>query len=335
MKKLILLLLIPTLLVGILLYQIDPKEIIRVTAKASIVYVLLSFVLNVASILMRTIRFKFFVKDRIDTRNLFAILCVHNSCLYFIPARIGELSFLYLTKKLGNFPFYKGATAILLVRVIEIWIISVLFLLAIATMGSYLQQFTTLSYVAYCAVAIVVLGSVSLFSPSKGMFPFIRRLVQSFRNSRLCEFKFISTALEKSLQLTDEVERALNEKELMYRLFLVSVVIWLLDFLSRFSLLIAMHIDLTLFQYFFLSLLLRIMATFPIHGFGGFGTFDASMSILLIFFGITKTEAISKAFGMHLIIICLTAILGIYGIIGLLLWLRKNQIPVKQSIEAH
>lgn len=335
MKGFILLLIIPVLLVGILLYQIDPKQIMRVTAEASIVYVLLAFVLNVAALLMRTTRSKFFLKDRIDIRNLFAIMCVHNSCLYFIPARMGEFSFLYLTKKLGNFPFYKGATAIVLVRAIEIWITCVLFLVAAATMGTYLDQFAALSYVAYFALFVTILGSASLFSPSKGMFPFIRRLLRSFHNSRLSRFKLISTASEKSLQLTEELERALNEKDFVYRLLFVSLVIWLLDFLSRFFLLMAMHINLTLFQYFFVSLLLRIMATFPIHGFGRFGTFDISMSILLILFGIEKTEAISKAFGMHLIIIGFTAILGIYGIINLLLWLRKNHIPMRQSIEAH
>ncbi len=83
-------------------------------------------------IFFRAIRFRIILnKKEVRNYDLFTIVAVSNLINNILPARTGELSYIYLLKKLFKVPLKHGTASLVVVRIFDVISISLLLLLSI------------------------------------------------------------------------------------------------------------------------------------------------------------------------------------------------------------
>ncbi len=117
-------------LVAILLLQIQIGDIITTLADIDPLYLIVGFVLYACSYFFRALRFQVLLNGEVGIRNLFNIVCVQNMANNILPARTGELSYIYLLKKLHNITTGEGFATLLVARVFDFFAISLLFFIS-------------------------------------------------------------------------------------------------------------------------------------------------------------------------------------------------------------
>ncbi|WP_269849783.1 lysylphosphatidylglycerol synthase transmembrane domain-containing protein [Methanosarcina horonobensis] len=90
-------------------------------------YLVLGFFLYVLSYLLRGLRFHILLDKKISLTDLFHIVCVHNMVNSILPARSGELSYIYILKKYHDKSTGEGVATLMVARVLDFITISLLF----------------------------------------------------------------------------------------------------------------------------------------------------------------------------------------------------------------
>ena len=298
-------------LVAILLSQIEASDVITTLAGIDPLYLIAGFVLYVCSNFFRALRFHILLNKEVGLRDLFNIVCVHNMVNNILPARTGELSYIYLLKKLHGRKTGEGIATLFVARMFDFITISLLFFISALMIRDLPEMILKAVWViAFFMVSIViVLITLLCFGNS-----FINLVRNFFRRFNLEKKYFVDYLLRKGEEMVEHFEEIKTTGKII-ELVIISVGIWLFLYSLNYTLIRAMDINL----YFFAVLLGSTFAIFttvlPIQGIGGFGTFESGWAVGFITMGLAKEVAISSGFGYHLIILIYFLILGCYGLL--------------------
>ena len=89
---------ISVVLVAILLSQINLRDITTTLTSIDPIYLVIGFVLYIFTYFFRALRFYILLNNKVSIKHLFSIVCVHNMANNIMPARTGEISYVYLLK---------------------------------------------------------------------------------------------------------------------------------------------------------------------------------------------------------------------------------------------
>ncbi|MHC1566235.1 MAG: lysylphosphatidylglycerol synthase transmembrane domain-containing protein, partial [Candidatus Syntropharchaeia archaeon] len=188
-------------LVAILVSQIDIQSVSEVVSNIEPLYLFIGFFLYLCTYFFRALRFRTLISSKKpNLRDFFAIVSIHNLANSILPARTGELSYIYLMKKFHDVPLGEGIATLIIARIFDgIAILTILFLStsilgsrmhwsimlsAIFLLISILFLLVTIAYYGEKAVALLERlikkrGRVSMFLIEKG-----HEVVNSFENIR-------------------------------------------------------------------------------------------------------------------------------------------------------
>ena len=125
-------LILTLLLIFILVSRIEPEEIVEAIQRLNPYMVLLGFFVYLGGLLSRAFRFKIVLNNKeLRYYDLFTIVAVSNLINNVLPARTGELSYIYLSKKRIKVPLKHGVASLLVVRIFDAISISTILLLSI------------------------------------------------------------------------------------------------------------------------------------------------------------------------------------------------------------
>ena len=119
---------ITILLLALLFTQIDLADVITTLKNINPIYLIVGFILYTCSYFLRALRFHFLLNKEVSFKDLFDITCVHNMMNNLLPARTGELSYIYLLKTGQNKTTGEGLATLIIARIFDFIIISNLFL---------------------------------------------------------------------------------------------------------------------------------------------------------------------------------------------------------------
>lgn len=298
-------------LVAILLSQIEVSDVITTLAGIDPLYLIAGFVLYICSYFFRALRFQILLNKEVELRDLFNVVCMHNMVNNILPARTGELSYIYLLKKLHGRKTGEGIATLFVARMFDFIAISLLFCISALMIRDLPEMIIKAVWViAFFMVSIViVLITLLCFGNS-----FINLVRNFFRRFNLEKKYFVDYLLRKGEEMVEHFEEIKTTGKII-ELVIVSVGIWLFLYSLNYTLIRAMDINL----YFFAVLLGSTFAIFttvlPIQGIGGFGTFESGWVVGFITMGLAKEVAISSGFGYHLIVLIYFLILGCYGLL--------------------
>jgi len=309
-KQKILMLIISIALVATLLSQIQVADIIKILIKIDSGYILIGFGLYVLSYFFRAIRFHILLNREVGIRDLFNIICIHNMVNNLLPARTGELSYVYLLKKHHNKTAGEGVATLITARLFDMITIVILFFLSTVFVPNPFGIMIEATWVIIFLIFVIILLLLIIIYKGRAFVILLRGMVNHFGMDQIHIVDYIFRKMDETIESFSCMHRST-----FIWSALVSIVIWIVLYSVNYTLIIAMGINMTFWTVLFASTFALITTILPIQGVGGFGTMEGGWTIGFLAMGLTKEVAISSGFSVHIIIISYFSILGLIGVL--------------------
>ena len=258
-----------------LLSQIDPSQIVT-TARGMTPSFLLAFLtLLLTGVIARALRFWVLLARSAPLRLLSGIVMARNLFVDLLPARLGELSYVYLLTKRTGRPVEDGFASLMLALAFDVVALSPLLLLAVLVVTGD----ETLAGPGFAVAAIGV--GILAYAGARLAGPIGLRIAVWLGTEDPTRWRGRATALirKTALALADAWTRRIGLPVLA-----ISVVVRLAKFGS----------------YYFLGVVsVELAAALPIHGIAGFGTFEAAWAISFTQLGFSPEDAIISGILVH------------------------------------
>jgi uncharacterized protein (TIRG00374 family) len=314
-------LMLTIILVFLLFTKVSIKDVISTLAHISPVYLLAGFVLYAGSYVFRAWRFYLLLNKEVPIQDLFHIECVHNMMNNLLPARTGELSYVYLIKKVNRRTTGEGLATLMVARIFDFIVISALFILSLfinRNSPSGLMKYLWIGVIFL--IMMIILIALLIFSGEWA----IRQIKIFFRVLHIGTTSIGQFIVQKGEETMVCISCISKDKSTTFKVlgfvFILSIGIWITIYSMAFFLMYAMGFNLT-FSIVLLGSTFAILSTvLPIQGIGGFGTTESAWVIGFILLGVSSSDAINSGFGYHIIVLVFTILIGITG----LLFLKKH-----------
>jgi hypothetical protein len=234
-----------------------------------------------------------------------------------LPARTGELSYIYLLKKGSKRTTGEGIATLVVARVFDIICIITLFFLA-TFFTQNLPQIIISTIWIIGLLLILFIAFLAFLLHSKHPLIYLK---QFFHKYQLDQHKIGIFLLNKGTETVNCLDKIRN-RWIYSSIFLISLPIWFTNYLMVFFLMRGMNLNLP-FQVVVLGSTFSLISTLlPFNGIAGFGTQEGFWVLIFVPLGLTLDSAIISAFIVHIVIIMYYVILGVFSI----LWLQyKNK----------
>ena len=312
-KKRIIPVIITIGLVAFLLSYIEVEKIAETISAIPPVLFLLCFILYSFSYFFRTFRFRILLNEKIGFKDLFSIVSVHNMLNQILPARSGELSYIYLVKKTNDIPIDRGIATLMIARIFDFIAISLLFIISAVVVKDLpvLISNTLIIVLIFLMLIIILLTFLILYRESG-----IALMEKIAIKLNLNKFRIITFLITKGEE-TIKNFGVLKSKKIALFVFLQSLFVWLLLYSISYILYNEMGIELSFWKIVLCSTLALFTFILPIQSIGGFGTQEGAYAIAFISMGISKELAITSAFSLHIVAFIYFLILGGYGLLSM------------------
>ncbi len=278
-KKFLLPLLISVAFFFLLLHTVPLHEIARTFSKIGVPQITSAFLLYTLSQITRSFRWKFILRE-LGFREAFLINSANIFLNNLLPARTGELSWFYYARRLGV-ELKSSLWGFFLGRAYDL----------LGLLALFLISYTLLLGIVHFLSALLLLMLLSLSVPClRFLIPPLGKL-EDFR-------EFIGRELTPSLS---------------FKLTALSTLSFLFKALSVYAL-IAVILKTDLFKFSFAFAGGELTTILPVHGFMGYGTYEAGFLIPLKFMGVEIREGLRVGFLAHTFLLVSSAVWGLLSI---------------------
>ena len=302
--KKISIILISSLLVLLLLSQLNFQDVLSTLTVAKPMYVLAGFVLFSLGYLARTLRFYILLR-KVSFKDLFNVVCAHNFANAIMPVRTGELSYIYLIKKF-DINTGTGIATLIVARTLDfisIFLFLIISILSLERLPYLIGEVIWIIAGGMLLITVFLIGAMYSGEPVVG---FLKNLTKKMR------IGFLEYSLRKAVE-TMEAVKILRSKRTMLTSGISSFIIWFFLISSTYFFLIAFNVGLTFREAILIASLVNLVPILPFYGVGGFGTVEATFTILMMSFGVEKSHAIIASFGAHIVGLIYVTVLGTVG----------------------
>ena len=226
-----------------------------------------------------------------------------------MPARTGEIAYVYLSKRLHNISVGEGIASLMVARMFDFITISLFFFVSVMTIKSLPEIISKAVWVIVSGVVITIMILFLLLYFGENFINVIRRIAVMLNVEH---FNTIQYLLRKGEETAQSFEM-IKSKRVVVWTKAISIGIWLAMYLSFYFLIYAFTIDLTFFEIIIIASFGALLPLLPFYGIGGFGTTEATIAGVMILFGVLKEPAIIASFGLHIISFVYILVLGAYG----------------------
>lgn len=295
-------------LVILLLLQLSFQDVLSTLTVAKPMYILGGFVLTCMGYLTRALRF-YILLGKVSFKDLINVTCAHNFANTIMPARTGELSYIYLTKKFGVSTSTSMAT-LMVARSLDFIFVSLFLIisaLSIERLPSPIAGLIWLIAGGMLLVTVFLIGILYFGEPIVGFLKNLRKKIK---------IGLLGYLLRKVIE-TMEAVKILRSKRIMLASGISSGIMWFFLISSLYFCLTAFNVGLIFREIVLISCILILLPILPFYGVAGFGTTEATATVLLMSFGVGKSHAIVASFGAHIICLIYTGLLGALGMYNL------------------
>jgi hypothetical protein len=243
------------------------------------------------------LRFRVMLGDyRIPLLDLYTITSYHNFFNQIMPARTGELTFVYYLKKIGAIDISKGLHILVVTRIFDFIVISAFFICSIIL---YFGAKTSLALVILGAVFLVI-SIITLFN-LKWLVIWSGKLFHVLTERlRLQQKPLIGRILGKIDVVVAEFS-SFKAGRFVPMLALTSMLTWSTLYFLFYLTIRSFGIDIGIIQSVAGSTGGVLTNVLPINSFGSFGTLEVGWTGGFMLVGMNEHDAIFTGFGYHVI----------------------------------
>ncbi len=298
--------LVSAAIVAYMFASLDWQEVYSLVTNLRWPWLALSLLAYFASLLLRTERFRDLLYSRSPRwLDLLTITGLHNMFNYILPARSGELSYLFLTKDRLKTPLSESAATLFASRVYDFLSTALILLFVLPFAWDKLPGWALRASLIFCLVVIGICGFIFLlvqnsgvlnrFSPSR---PWLSRLWLWFK---------------KVIAGLQEIQR----RKKHVRVAWLTLGVWACLYANLFFICRALGYQVDFFQVILVSLLMIPLSLAPVQGFANLGTHELAWVTVLMIFGTAYQSALYVAFGTHFLVMGIILFYGLLALIGL------------------
>jgi uncharacterized protein (TIRG00374 family) len=299
--------------VAILFTQISPGDIVKTISQVNLLCLIAGFFLYTGCYFFRSVRFYYLLNREITVQDLFPVVCLHNFINMVLPAKTGELSYIYLVNKHHGRTVGEGIATLLIARIFDIISISALFLVSFAII---VHSLTVNTGFIYWVILVLGLFIVLLFFFLNKSRSFLEAFVKLCSFAGIEKTRPVNFTVIKGEETVAALETARITKEYSFiTIFLLSSGIWGCLYAFTALMVIAMGVHAGISAIVFACTFAFMTAILPVQGIGNFGTFEAGWTVGFLSIGVPVELAVSTGFSYHIINVIFNGILGLVGII--------------------
>lgn len=302
-------LIITAVLFIILFSYISGEETLKAVSKINFLLIVFSVAMLLLIYFFRSLQLYIFFSKKIPVSFLYLITTIHTFFVQVIPFRLGELSFIYLIGKTKKVTSMDTIVVLGSARVFDISIVSIFFVISLLCMKKIPPALS--SPWLYIPLLGALLMIIIFFFFVNHIFSFIHQRAHFFSQT------WILKAIEK-LESILLFLQTFQHKKTIFKLFILSIFIWVTYYCMLIILYRSMGILLPLETFIFIISSVNLFAIIPLQGIAGLGNVEFSWVFLLGLFGIDNLFALKTAFIVH--IISLIGVVSV-GVIGILIWI--------------
>jgi hypothetical protein len=309
-------------LLALLLSYVELSDLTATLRKIGPVYLLLGLVAYTSCYLFRALRFRVLLNKEVSVVDLFSIVCVHNMVNDIMPARSGELSYIYLLKKLHHKNASDGAATLILSRLLDLISISILFFASVILAGELPGEISGLLSAIALSAALVVLLFMALIYGGRAFVVSVERLAARLDLNRL---RLIRLSIDGMKEAECRIAAVRNREVFLFS-FLLSLLVWTSQYLMYYVLMRGLGMELS-FALIVLGTTFAIFTSImPVPSIGSFGVYEGLWTISFVALGFPKETAIATGFAIHIIFIVYFVFLGSIGIAKIGLASRTSRV---------
>jgi len=306
LKRLFLSILITVGILFFLLSQISLKDLYTLLRKADPFWTLLGALAYLLGIFFRALRYKWLIHSKeIPLSDLFRISVFYGFSLMLLPSKLGELSYPYFLNRLCGMNMTEGLASLIASRVYDFFTILVIFLLGSIGFQSLLK--INLSLII---VLVALLFGLTFFA-----FFYMSDLMKFFSNALGKISQRIGGKNSKPFQWTQkkihemaEDFYAIKARRTYLPVTVTSLVAWIMAFCMFFALMKGFGVSVPFSKVIFGSTVAMVGNALPISGLGNWGILEAGWTAGFLLVGLSKVEAITTGFGVHIIVFMTSAV---------------------------
>ncbi len=302
--------------------QIDSAELFKSVATPHWKWLMIGFICYSVTTYLRAKRWHMLVYPKQSEVMMMSLTSFHTLLNNVLPARLGELTYIYYLKKLGQVSVLTGTATLLIARFYDLLALILCFSLGLLWVWTQIQVSLIKFLIAFVIMVPLFLGILIHFFSSTGYARFalgVRRV-----------FNLRSASLDKILdlgqKLVDEMSKIAHGSKRPV-LFLFSIGIWLVKNFAFLCILWGVGFNIfTWNNMLFGSAFSELTTVLPIHGLAGFGTVEGGWTLGFLLLGLPKELVISSGFAFHIILLQFSFVIGMFGFIWIYtIGLRKKK----------
>lgn len=311
------------LLLYVLVRQIQFGDIKTLLGQTRSAYLFAAFGMYLVMTVLRAYRFWDLTLRAVRFWDMCVLTAAHAFVNSIMPARMGELSYVYYIKKTNRVGLGSNVASLFIARVFDTLIAIIGMLVSIVFVAGELRDTQQMVFLAVAAFVVVFAFALLFFfweAKVLWLMDFFFELL------RLKRFAFGSRVLLKLSDIVRMVSGA-REPKLFLRTFLSTTLVWAAIYFFLWFIARGLGLTIGFWQSVFVASLPTLASTLPFYTVGNFGLFEGAKTLALTLLGFLKELAISFSFLSHIAEILMFAILGIPAYIWIALrWSDANTI---------
>ena len=309
------------ILLSWLISQVEWSYTVNTIRHIPLSLLLLAFVCYGGSFYLRAIRFKLLLPSLKKKDSLFHIILVHYTALNIVPARLGELSYVYLVKKVYNVPTGFSVSSLVLARVFDQIAISLLFLLSTFFVDISSAWMKTLTLLVTVLLFLSVFLLILLIMYKEYCASWLKRILQRMHLDRYRLIQRGMTEIDNVVAALADLPRTRS----FGAIFGLSVCIWICIFTVNFLLFQAFHVPLSYIEVVLASTFMILLTLLPIQVLSGIGIRETAWIFIAGALHVSRNVAITAILGSRIVSILFLAAFGMTGFLGIRQRLRKKE----------
>ena len=294
-----------------LLRKLDITETVIIIKNANIALIIASCFIYFISNYFKMLRFRVMLRDyQITLLDLYTITSYHNFFNQIMPARTGELTFVYYLKKIGTVDISKGLHILVVTRIFDFIVISAFFICSIILyFGANTSFAMVIIGVAFLVISIITLFNLKWLVIWSGKLFHVLTARPYFRQKPL-----VGRILGKIDVVVDEFS-SFKAGRFVPMLALTSILTWSALYFLFYLTIRSFGIDIGVIQSVAGSTGGVLTNVLPINSFGSFGTLEAGWTGGFMLVGMSEHDAIFTGFGYHIISFFASALIALVCLI--------------------
>ena len=285
------------IVIAFLISVIDIRAMAKSFSAADPLWLAASVALYALSNLCKSMRYSIMVRNSgVSQGAMFSITSYQNFFNQILPARTGELTLIYYLKKAGSSSVSKGLHVLIVTRIYDLIIVAVFFLAsAVLFWGDKVNAGFLAAGCAALAVSIsslFFLKWIVLYG-----YRFFRAAAKLFRLHKMAIYRKTEEKLEPFVHEFSDYKTVRQIPALVVS----SVAVWIVLYAFAYACIRAFNVDIGLLANVVGNTGQVLANVLPVNSFGSLGTLEAGWVGGFLLVGMTKQDAITTAFGYHII----------------------------------